>query len=83
MPVRRGRPAVARARKTYSRIQTARSGSKRQLDHELCRQIKDKDVKRIASRRLIGGIDQLRGDTDIISFSESTDVISYSLWRKR
>ena len=55
----------------------------RGFNRQLCRQIKDKDVKRIASRPLIGGIDQLRGDTDTIQFSESTDVISYPRWRKR
>jgi hypothetical protein len=38
----------------------------------LCAQVTDPEVERIASRRLIGSIDQ---------FSDSTDLRSYPSWR--
>ena len=54
------------------------------FQREILRQIKDKDVKRIASRPwLIGGIDQLRGNTEIISFSMSAYLTSYPRWRRK
>ena len=56
----------------------------RGFQREILRQIKDEDVKRIANRPwLIGGINQLRGNTEIISFSMSTYVTSYPRWRKK